>query len=237
MTEIETISSFDSFYSLANAYRIGWVFRGVPDSAYELVPKVGRLNWNENREKHMFHSFCREITAHIENPPISEWETLAIAQHHGLPTRLLDWTESLLVAAFFACNNKVESDGAIYILYTKSMADIQKSPFEMTRVARYLPNHVTRRITAQRGIFTIHPEPNKPMPIGDSPHKAYKTRKVIIQAEAKQRILWDLSRFNINARSLFPDLDGLANFLGWAYTKIDPAADEGEILRHTSNGT
>ena len=233
MAEIETISTFNDVNSIANTYRSGkWVFRGVPDSTYELVPKAGRQNWNENLEKHMFHAFCREITAYIEKPPTSEWEFLAIAQHHGLPTRLLDWSENLLVAIFFACNNKTDSDGAVYVLNTKSVVDPEKSPFEMTRIAKYRPNHVTQRITAQRGLFTVHPKPNKPMLLGDSPHKAYQTRKVIIPAKAKERILWDLSRFNINARSLFPDLDGLANFLGWAYTNLDPALDESNIFEN-----
>jgi hypothetical protein len=51
---------------------------------------------------------------------------------------------------------------------------------------------------------------------------------VVVQAAAKHRLLWDLSRFNINMRSLFPDLDGLSGFLAWAYNDWDPAIKEGE---------
>lgn len=164
--------------------------------------------------------------------PSSEWELLAVAQHHGLPTRLLDWTENPLVAAYFAATTGDEVDGAIYALNTVSVVDSEISPFDFPRVAKYRPNHVTNRITAQRGQFTIHSEPAKPLKVGDSTHGAYKVHKITLAASAKKRIRWDLSRLNVNARSLFPDIDGLTKFFCWAYSEIDPVHQEADV-----NGT
>lgn len=208
---------------LGDQYRDGkWIFRGVADTKYELIPKARRLGYDEKLERHIFRSFCRELGAYDATHPESEWDALAIAQHHGLPTRLLDWTENVLVAGFFGCRSRFERDGAIYSLKTDSFYDENVDPFDMTRTAKYRPRHVSRRITAQRGLFTIHPPHERPLPVGDSPHKAYRVRKCIIAFGAKERLLWDLSRLDINTRSLFPDLDGLAEFLTWAYSKEDP---------------
>jgi FRG domain len=222
--EISEIVTFGDFSRLSECFRSGaWLFRGVTDISYPLVPKIGRSTFGVRYERHMLQAFSRETPAYINRWPLdSEWELLALAQHHGLPTRLLDWTESPLVAGYFACRDHRDRDGAIYALNTVSVADPAISPFSTKRVAKFRPSHITSRITAQRGVFTIHNDPQRPLPEGDSRKKAYRVRKVVIRAAVKQRILWDLSRFNINTRSLFPDLDGLARFLTWAYFDGDP---------------
>src|SRR5262245_54752441 len=83
-----------------------WLFRGVGDVNYALVPSVGR---NSNvygslieRERALLEQFKRESLLHLPSRPSSDWEWLALAQHHGVPTRLLDWSESPYVALFFA---------------------------------------------------------------------------------------------------------------------------------------
>jgi hypothetical protein len=139
-----------------------------------------------------------------------------------LPTRLLDWTENPMVAAFFACRSHFDTDGAIYALKTASFYDDAADPFTVNRTAKYRPRHITRRITAQRGLFTIHPQAMPPLPVGDSTRGAYQLRIRFVRSDAKERLLWDLSRLDINARSLFPDLDHLAEFLAWVYSNDDP---------------
>lgn len=64
-----------------------------------------------------------------------------------------------MVAAFFACRSHFDTDGAIYALKTASFYDDAADPFTVNRTAKYRPRHITRRITAQRGLFTIHPQP------------------------------------------------------------------------------
>jgi hypothetical protein len=217
------ISQFSDLCRLSEEFRSGaWLFRGVTDASHHLIPKIGRGEFPLKYERHIFSSFCREVPAYMDHSLGSEWELLALAQHHGLPTRLLDWTENPLVAAYFACGHR-DRDGAIYALNTVSVVDPKVSPFTIERVAKYRPRHVTPRITAQRGVFTIHNDPVRPLDVGDSPHKAYRVRKFVVKASAKHRMLWDLSRFNVNSRALFPGLDGLAAFFCWSYSDSDPA--------------
>lgn len=221
--KLTQIKSLQDLLSFGNDYRDSrWIYRGVTNATYELEPKVHRLGFSDKLEHHIFRTFFRELGAYEIIEPESEWDTLALAQHHGLPTRLLDWTENILVAGYFASRSRFDTDGAIYVLKTDSFYDVDVSPFKMSRIAKFRPRHVSRRITSQRGLLTVHPPDQKTLRTGDSPHKAYCVRKAIIAADAKKHLLWDLSRINVNTRSLFPDLDGLSEFLTWAYSEKDP---------------
>lgn len=83
------------------------VYRGMADPARPLLTSLDRLGGIEpphskrELEEHILRNFIRYSRPHFPTPP-SEWELLVAAQHHGLPTRLLDWTYSPLVAAHFA---------------------------------------------------------------------------------------------------------------------------------------
>jgi len=230
MKSMRLIESISHLIAFANEYRTGrWVYRGVTDSKYELVPKIGRRDYSHKLEAHLVRAFEREVGAYLPAPPVNRWELLALAQHHGLPTRLLDWTENPLVAGFFACGGDSANCGALYVLETSSVVtSADEDPLDLKRVARYRPKHVTRRITAQRGTFTIHPDPSAPLAVRD--HRAYRVRKVeVAGGEAKERMRWDLSRLGVNSRTLFPDLDGLTAFLSWAYLDHDPALADQEM--------
>src|SRR5262249_45857614 len=56
-------------------------------------------------EEHLLRNFIRYSRPHLPTQPVNEWELLITAQHHGMPTRLLDWSYSPLVAAHFATVN------------------------------------------------------------------------------------------------------------------------------------
>ena len=89
--------------------------------------------------------------------PQNEWEWLAIARHHGLPTRLLDWTRNPLVAAYFAVEKQHDGDSVVYAYHNERMIETDRypDPFDRKKVGKFVPTHVTRRITAQVGVARL----------------------------------------------------------------------------------
>ena len=89
-------------------WRDSGVYRGAPHATWPLYTSLDRLGGTEpphtkrDLEPHVLRNFIRYSRPHVSSPPPGEWEMLVAAQHHGVPTRLLDWTYSPLVAAHFA---------------------------------------------------------------------------------------------------------------------------------------
>jgi hypothetical protein len=97
-------------------FRSPYVFRGLSDARYPLQTSLIRLGGNyPDLEPHLLRNFRKYAHRNIVERD-TLWHWLSLAQHHGLPTRLLDWTVSPLVAAHFATANieKFHIDGAIW---------------------------------------------------------------------------------------------------------------------------
>lgn len=99
------------------------VYRGMADTRWPLLTSLDQLGGTDpphtkgDLEEHLLRNFIRYSRPHLNSPPANEWELLATAQHHGLPTRLLDWSYSPLVAAHFATANAVhDSDRVVWRL-------------------------------------------------------------------------------------------------------------------------
>ena len=193
------------------------IFRGVRDASYELVPKIGRPEtrkrgtYRERLETQLFEIFCHEARAFVIQTPATAGEWLYLAQHHGLPTRLLDWTFSPLVAAFFAVeNDSTKGDAAIYAaqLPDERYFIKDKDPFEFDKIVLLFPSHISQRIGSQSAIFTIHPDPTEPyLPQGLEKH--------VIDANYRIPLRQTLALLGITRATLFPGLDGLSGKLTW----------------------
>ncbi|MFJ7841288.1 FRG domain-containing protein [Lysinibacillus sphaericus] len=99
-----------------NRFRTSLAYRGVGDAEYDLKTSLMRLE-NDTAEKHLLRNFKKYAGKEL-NYNDNVWELLAVAQHYGLPTRLLDWSFSPYVALHFATSDtsKYKKDGAIWCM-------------------------------------------------------------------------------------------------------------------------
>ena len=204
-----------------------WIFRGVPDKSFNLVPKIARrgtrkslitrhaLRYSKPEERKMFEEFKRIARPYLPHETLSDLELLAIARHHGLPTRLLDWTDSLFVAAYFALEEAGtgRNPPAIYAIKDLPFLTGDEDPFEdVSEIAIYRPPHISPRIPAQRSLFTLHPDP------GGASLKPPRVDKLILPRQPHALDIKErLDDCAINRASLFPDLDGLVDYIAWRH--------------------
>ncbi|MEY8213042.1 MAG: FRG domain-containing protein [Colwellia sp.] len=227
------IRSFQDFHELFSSWpsQTRYYFRGVSHSYYELIPSLGRSEdrtgyYNENR---LLKEFKNQALAYLDKLPSNDWEWLSLAQHHGLPTRLLDWTTNPLVALYFAVKDDIDlknepkhydgSSAFYFMIYKTPPIDIDeiKSPInyvcnkeqerEGSGHALFWPPHTTPRIKAQSGVLTVQHNPNEAFNYGN------RLEKYIIPNDLRLEFRKILNSYGVNDSSMFPDLDGLASHL------------------------
>ena len=202
-----------------------------------LLPKLARLRLNgsiENVEKLILVEFERGVIPLSEFKPEDEWDLLALAQHHGLPTRLLDWTYSSLIALWFAvCESPKKDDkgklenGIVWILNAEVedfRTDTEKyGPISNKITKIYRSKVVSRRISAQAGAFTVHKinEGGRIIKFENNRRYGKKLTKVIIPFSQFPSIRKSLNILGINNSTVFPDLDGFCKHLERRFSKLD----------------
>lgn len=160
-------------------------FRGHLRANWRLLPSLARVEGDLKKESSLMSAFKQRASLLLlSNLPRTEWEWLMIMQHHGVPTRLLDWTESPLMGLYFAVENPDEDeyDGALWVLRPTALNAVSNiSPdypkyipnFDDNILQNYTPTalaseKVTRmnpiavigprstpRMQAQLGVFTV----------------------------------------------------------------------------------
>lgn len=151
-------------------------FRGMPRLSFSLEPSLLRyrakglnLNVVANNLSRQFQNYGARLLD--EFPAANDLELLTVMQHHGIPTRLLDWTENAFAALYFAVRQfehlNDPEDAIVWMLEPLQLAKIKGCdgiPFSDPQLAGYgnlplpfYPVHRSPRVTPQRGTFTVHP--------------------------------------------------------------------------------
>ncbi len=213
-------------------------FRGQGHFDWKLTPGVFRFS-DKYSETTLLTRFKQSASLLIDTSPKDDFDWLFLMQHYGVPTRLLDWTESPLVALYFAISSEeyIDDDSALWML----------KPIELNRLANirtleknfipsfddeYLENYsiksvssnkrvelspvatiATRnnsRIQAQLGVFTIHHLDKKPLEDFCGKSEIIKYK---IPKESKENLRKELDLLSINKFSLFPELSSIGEIL------------------------
>lgn len=219
-----------------------WVFRGLGDAQFPLMPAVGRrANYNVVHERAIFELFRQRIPEFGLASGLESLDLLAIAQHHGVPTRLLDWTSNPLVAAFFAATaapaaqslRALTPSGRVLTKAVDAMPahsavtarivalrvptsmhiSLDTDPFALTEVKAVWPRAVASRITMQSGMFTVHSEPDQPWvePMR-SPANIFD-----IPGEMRGFFQKRLFYLGVHSHMIMGGLDGVGARLKWQY--------------------
>ena len=222
-------SSFEDLHkSMRDTACPHFIYRGAPKYSYDLRPRIARkiatpINPEDeerfyDEERKRFEIFKAKALSYASHTARSDWEWLTLAQHYGIATRLLDWTENPLVALYFCALHTTDSlgnpaysdeDGVLYACHpTDAYPADAKSPFANDKHGLLVAPHLTQRLIAQAAVFTIH---HKPWEEFVDPH--HEIWKVRITKEFKKELVQVLPRYGFSRKTMYADFDSAATEL------------------------
>lgn len=222
--EIDNVQSFVSEVLKMHESNETLIFRGHASTSYELKPGIGRKNYSEDIERKVFYDFKRQYFSYISERPTSDMEILFLAQHYGLPTRLLDWTYNPMISLYFACESKPDDDGCIFVvslrkLFFADADDDRGAPQTLKEIMSIkepmyvMPNYTDTRYKNQKALFLLC----------NKPYKKFTAIKktFIIKKESKEKILNDLALLGYDKTLVYPLLDNLCSDIKRMYNLND----------------
>lgn len=218
------------------------MYRGQGNRDWPVIPSLARkigefknCGWRFDDwgavEDHLIEEFKRLTAPWLNFVPGDRYEWLVLAQHHGLPTVLLDMTTNPLKALFFAVENPNHDDvdGAVFVFdppsWYASTADIKPGTDPDDNFFCFYPKHISPRLVSQEACFVGFNFPEKLGPF--SPLTVYTLamlesdndegwgnnawlQEIIIPKQWKPKLRKDLTKMGITHQTMFPGLDGIA---------------------------
>lgn len=199
----------------------------------ELPPLFKKINLHID-ELLMLKEFKRQARPFQDSNLESNWDWLSLAQHHGMYTRLLDWTSNPIVAFYFSLiGNSFRTQSTVWIIKISPSQIVDSStnpdPFDLPNTMFFRPNFISTRIIVQGGWFSVHKYlKTKDLFIPLEKNKTFSKRsiKITILGDHRKHLTY-LDLCGINKASLFPGLDGLSEYINWRsendrYQEIGP---------------
>lgn len=198
------------------------IYRGQRND-YPLLPNICRDGENRallRRERALLTLFKKEAPRCLQLVPDNDWEWLVVAQHHGLKTRLLDWSFDPYVALWFALEKVTDhkSRPEVWVMNPLKEDVIDKPdhtrPFSGTRTKVFKSNFNIPRLKEQKGCFVLFKHIEKSqrgfVPIEKNKLLRKRVARVRIQTHAADKIMSQLEAMNYTKSRLYPNIDEVA---------------------------
>jgi len=215
----EVIGSFSEFKDLVRSVPIPRLFRGQANALHPLLPGIGRPNPEyvptPELEGALISQFkARSVPYLAGRAPASEWEWIILAQHHGLKTRLLDWTSDWRVALYFAALPHEEMRRVPFSVFIypepiiRTFDALPLDPYTLQEDVYFQPPHFDERIVGQAAYLSAHVDPYAPV-----------VPRTLVQfsffpdPRSRREIAEFLAESRITAAELMPGLDGICRSL------------------------
>jgi hypothetical protein len=226
MNNPDWITDIPSFLKIIGEDDNAMMYRGQ-SRIWPLLPSIARYHsklegyedWSVFQDS-LLKEFAKFGAPHVGHSDADELEWLIHAQHHGLPTRLLDFSLNPLKALFFAVSDHREDthEGVFIGFSPKAWIEdfVRNTALSNDELVAYLPRQVNARLIAQESCFVAFPLPKHKKPL-EALGKSKEHHKSIsrftmysIPAKAKRKLRLELKKLGVTHRSLFPDLGGVA---------------------------
>lgn len=212
MEYIDSVHTYVKLILDSSAKEKELIYRGHVSTKFELKPSIGRCNYSKALEKEVFLKFKQQYYSYTNERPQNDMDLLFLAQHYGLPTRLLDWTYNPMIALYFASENQDYEDGCIFsvdlhkaILFdSESNGVAPKTIDEIMSIDKpvyIVPGYTDARYKNQKALFLLCSKPDKKF--------TFATPRFVVKKKYKSQIREELAMLGYDKTLVYPMLDSL----------------------------